>query len=123
MTTTGRSGKRVGRKSYKQRDLLCAFLAKKYWRKAARPLREVATLLAKAGYPPPSGIYGPAAIRKMVMTQLTPSEVRSCELYWEKRGVLNCRNAFCPSNSMGSQPKKETEGVSVFNGLKNKFCG
>jgi hypothetical protein len=99
VTTTGPSGKRVGRKSYKQLDWLCVFLAQKYYRNGARPLREVATLLAKAKYAPRSGIYGPAAIRKMVMTQLTPSEVRRCELYWEKEGRSELAERVLPAES------------------------
>jgi hypothetical protein len=87
MTTISRAGKKVGRKSYAQSSVLAVFLAQKYHRNGERPLRDVARLLAYIGLRPRGGkIYGPAAIRKMVRTQLTKAEQVACVRYWEQEG-------------------------------------
>ena len=69
-TTTPQKPKKVGRKSYNE---FVVWLAQKYSRTGQRSLREVAHLLARAHLLTRTGKpYGPAAIRKMIQTRLSP---------------------------------------------------
>jgi len=87
VTTTTRSGKKVGRKSYVQSDMVCVWLAQKYSQGGQRSLREVAYLLAHMGLRTRSGTpYGPAAVRKMLQTQFAPKEQKTLASWWEHEG-------------------------------------
>jgi hypothetical protein len=76
----------MGRKSYAQvYGIFLIFLARKLYQDGGRPLREVATLLAKAGFRTRTGKpFGPAAVQKMVRSdvRLSTDETRECEQFW-----------------------------------------
>jgi hypothetical protein len=78
VTTTTRSGKKAGRRSYAQLDEETVFLAQKYYGNGQHTLRDVAYALAKEGFLTRSGKpFGPAAIRKMIQTPLSVQQRES----------------------------------------------
>ena len=100
--TDQKQQRKRGRKSHAETRPLVIFLAQKIWAAKLsggrrRPLREVATLLAKAGHGTKkmevgdatidrAFPFGPSSIQKMIATKLSLSddELRHCEALWSR---------------------------------------